>query len=187
MHYDAEDGELFNHPPVLQDYNLFTTDPALVEAVHREGADWAEQRLQAFGQGCGSAGLLQAGDQANRYTPELRTHDRFGHRVDEVHFHPAYHQLMQHAFGSGMHSLAWTAEKPGAHVAHAAMVYMMAQTETGVCCPAAMTYAAVPSLRFRRLRRLERLKAAGRKAGSSLSAQRYAASAAVELPPLRWM
>ncbi|MDH3450968.1 MAG: acyl-CoA dehydrogenase family protein [Gammaproteobacteria bacterium] len=146
--YDSrQDDELLNHPPVLQDYNVFATDQALVGAVRREGAEWCEQRLLTFGKRCGSAELLEAGNLANRYPPELHTHDRFGHRLDEVRFHPAYHQLMQHVFNSGLHSLAWTAERPGAHVAHAAMVYMMAQTETGVCCPAAMTYAAVPSLR----------------------------------------
>ena len=126
---------------------MFATDQALVEAVNREGGKWCKQSLATFGERCGSAELLDAGHLANRYPPELRTHDRFGHRIDEVAFHPAYHQLMQHVFGSGMHSVAWTAKDPGAHVAHAAMVYMMAQAETGVCCPAAMTYAVVPSLR----------------------------------------
>jgi putative acyl-CoA dehydrogenase len=145
--YDSQQDDMINQPPPLQDYNLFSTDRALVDAVLREGGKRGETKLQTFGERCGSAELLHAGDLANRYPPELHTHDRFGHRIDEVRFHPAYHQLMQHVFGSGMHSIAWTGKAPGAHVAHAAMVYMMAQTETGVCCPAAMTYAAVPSLR----------------------------------------
>ena len=85
------------------------------------------------------ATILEAGDLANRHPPQLRTHDRFGKRIDEVEFHPSYHELMQHVFGNGMHSIGWRNDKPGGHVAHAAMVYMMAQVETGVCCPAAMT------------------------------------------------
>ncbi|MDH3713789.1 MAG: acyl-CoA dehydrogenase family protein [Gammaproteobacteria bacterium] len=145
--YDTQRDELINQPPPLQDYNMFSSDQALVEAVLREGGKRGEKRLRTFGERCGSTDLLEAGNLANRCPPELHTHDRFGHRIDEVRFHPAYHQLMQHVFGSGMHSIAWTQKTTGAHVAHAAMVYMMAQTETGVCCPAAMTYAAVPSLR----------------------------------------
>jgi len=147
-HYEPQRDELLNQPPPLRDYNMFSTDQALTKAAAREGAQWCKERLLKFGGRRGSAELLHAGNLANRHPPELHTHDRFGYRIDEVEFHPAYHQLMQHVFGSGMHSLAWTAKTSGAHVAHAAMVYMMAQTETGVCCPAAMTYAAVPSLRI---------------------------------------
>lgn len=139
--------EVTNQSPALQDYDAYSGDPALVRVVEKAQGHWATDRLRAFGQGVGSARLIEAGDLANRHTPELRTFDRAGHRLDEVEFHPAYHELMQHCFGSGMHSIAWTEKRPGAHVAHAAMVYLMAQVETGVCCPVAMTYAVVPALR----------------------------------------
>ncbi len=145
-HSQPGESPALNQPPPLEDYNAFERDPALVAALAREGAAWAHDRLGVFGIATGGAELLRAGALANEHPPRLHTHDRFGQRIDEVEFHPAYHQLMRHVFSSAMHSIAWT-EHQGGHVAHAAMVYLMAQTETGVCCPAAMTYAAVPSLR----------------------------------------
>ena len=85
----------------LLDYNMYTQDQALREAVVREGAAWAEDGLQAFGGLTGSADYLELGVLANRNPPELDTHDRFGHRVDLVRFHPAYHQLMRTAIEQG--------------------------------------------------------------------------------------
>jgi putative acyl-CoA dehydrogenase len=89
---------------------------------------------------------LRAGELANRHPPELKTFDRCGQRLDEVEFHPAYHQMMRAGIEAGVHSIAWTHESGGGHVAHTALEYLLVQTEAGVCCPLAMTYAAVPAL-----------------------------------------
>jgi len=136
-----------NQVPPLEEYNLFDADPALGEALRREGAGWAEERVRAFGALVGSEHVLQLGFQANRNEPELRTFDRYGRRVDEVDYHPAYHELMRLAVEHGMPSLPWRERRPGAHVAHSAMLYLLSQVEAGVCCPLTMTYAVVPALR----------------------------------------
>jgi len=139
--------EVTNQPRPLVDYNLFDTDAALREALEREGAGWAEDKVRAFGQVLGTEQAQHAGEQANKYEPELRTFDRFGHRIDEVEFHPGYHEMMRLGLEHEVSSLAWTAKKPGAHVAHVALEYMLIQVEAGVCCPITMTYAAIPALR----------------------------------------
>ena len=136
-----------NQVPPLEDYNLFDADPALVEAVRREGAGWAEHELRAFGALMGSERVQRLGFDANRFKPELRTFDRYGQRVDEVEYHPAYHELMRLAVEQGMPSLPWRDARPGAHVAHSVMLYLLSQVEAGVCCPLTMTYAVVPALR----------------------------------------
>lgn len=130
----------------LLDYNMYTQDQALREAVVREGAAWAEDGLQAFGALTGSADYLELGVLANRHPPELDTHDRFGHRVDLVRFHPSYHQLMRTAIEQGIHASPWTEPGPGAHVARAARFYLQTQVEAGHGCPITMTFAAVPAL-----------------------------------------
>ncbi len=139
--------DVTNQPPPLEDYNLYDQDAALSEALHREGAGWAEDRVRALGAELGSARVAELATQANRYGPELKTFDRFGHRIDEVTFHPAYHDMMTLGMKHGIPSIAWTADKPGGHVAHTAMEFMLAQVEPGVCCPLTMTYAGVPALR----------------------------------------
>lgn len=136
-----------NQPPPLENYNLFDTDQALVDGVAREGAAWAAEQIRAFGAQMGSAENLRHGELANRYPPVLKTFDRFGQRIDEVEFHPSYHHLMNSGIEAGIHSLAWTTDRYGGHVAHAALEYLLVQTEAGVCCPITMTYAAVPALR----------------------------------------
>ena len=108
---------------------------------------WAEARVAAFGAELGRAETLRQGELANRFPPELKSFDRFGHRIDEVEFHPAYHYMMQLGVDYGVPSLAWSTDGPGGHVAHTAMEYMLFQVEAGVCCPLTMTYAAVPALR----------------------------------------
>ena len=90
-----------NQPPPLLDYNVYETDRALVEAVRREGAEWAEQRISAVGELAGSEHAQTLGRLANENPPRLRTHDRYGHRVDEVEFHPAWHELLGMAVGHG--------------------------------------------------------------------------------------
>jgi putative acyl-CoA dehydrogenase len=139
--------EVFNQPPLLVDYNLFDSDPILRAAVTREGAGWAKEKLQAFGALMGSERVAELATAANRFPPELKTFDRFGRRLDEVAFHPAYHELMALVKAHEVHSIAWTANQSGGHVAHMALEYMLVQAEPGVCCPTTMTYASVPALR----------------------------------------
>jgi len=138
--------EVTNQVPPLVGYNLFAEDRVLVEALAREGAGWADERARHLGDIVGSDPMTW-GVQANTYAPVLRTHDRFGHRIDEVEFHPAWHELMRLAVAHGLHSLPWREPVPGAHAARAAMFYVLVQVEAGVGCPLSMTYAAVPALR----------------------------------------
>lgn len=121
--------EVFNQPPPLENYNVYLADLALQEAVRRNGADWAERELIEFGALAGRADIIELGFQANENPPQLFTHDRFGHRVDLVKFHPAYHELMRIALEHGLHSSPWTDPKPGAHVARAAKYYLHTQVE----------------------------------------------------------
>jgi putative acyl-CoA dehydrogenase len=138
--------DITNQPPPFEDVNIFATDRALTDAVEREGAAAHAQSLSAFGARAGSAEVIGWSFAANRNAPELKAFDRYGRRIDEVNFHPAYHKLMEVGLSGGFASLAWTAQS-GGHVAHAAILYMMAQIEQGVCCPMTMTYAALPALR----------------------------------------
>jgi putative acyl-CoA dehydrogenase len=139
--------EVQNQPPPLEPYNLFATDAVLRDAVRREGASWAESELTALGATLGKPETIQLGYDANRFAPQLRTFDRYGHRLDEVEFHPAWHELLGLALRSGLHSSPWADPKSGAHVARAAGTYMLGQIESGVYCPVAMTYGSVPTLR----------------------------------------
>ncbi len=139
--------EVFNQPPPLVDYNVFTGDRALQEAVQREGAGWALERLAGFGQALGRAETIDWGGQANRNPPVLQSFDRYGRRRDTIEFHPAWHSLMTLAVAEGIHTAPWAEPRPGAHVARAAQVYMQCQIEAGVQCPLTMTYGVVPALR----------------------------------------
>jgi putative acyl-CoA dehydrogenase len=136
-----------NQPPPLENSNLFVLDTALVAGVQREGAAWARDRLDVFGAKVCAEETLKASELANRFPPQLKIFDRYGQRIDEVEFHPSYHTLMMLGFGAGVHSIAWTNDNRGGHVAHAALEYLLVQSEAGVCCPMTMTYAAVPVLR----------------------------------------
>ncbi|HEY8324772.1 MAG TPA: isovaleryl-CoA dehydrogenase [Ktedonobacterales bacterium] len=144
---DFETHEVFNQPPPLVGYNVYEQDIALREGVAREGAAWAGPRLREIGAVAGSEEAIAWGEQANRYPPELRTHDRYGHRIDEVSFHPAWHELMRRAVGWGLHASPWRDPQPGAHVARAAGFLVWSQVEAGHGCPISMTYAAIPALR----------------------------------------
>jgi putative acyl-CoA dehydrogenase len=139
--------EVENQPPALEAYDLFSTDRALREGLAREGAAWAEARVRAFGRLLGDPHTLELGRQANRHPPELRTHDRFGHRIDEVEFHPAWHEVMRLAVAHEVHALPWREPRPGAHVARSALLSLLAQVEAGSCCPITMAFACVPALR----------------------------------------
>ncbi|OZB20590.1 MAG: DNA alkylation response protein, partial [Marinobacter sp. 34-60-7] len=139
--------EVTNQPRPLENYNLYQQDTALQEGVLREGAGHAHDQLTDYGAWAGLARSIELGHQANAQKPALRTHDRFGHRVDEVSFHPAYHELMAMALEHGLHSRPWTHPGQGAHVARAAKYYLHSQVEAAHCCPITMTFAAIPSIR----------------------------------------
>ena len=139
--------EVTNMPPHLENQDLWQGDIALRESVHREGGGWGEEKLSAFGALSGSAEIFEQARLANRHAPELKSFDRYGMRINQVDYHPAYHQLMDVAISNELPSFAWKYSQPGSHVVHAALTYMFNQAEGGVLCPMAMTYAAVPSLR----------------------------------------
>lgn len=145
--YWAETHTVDNQPPALRDTNTYQQDAALREAVAREGAAWAETDIAAFGALTGSQEMIELGFQANENKPVLYTHDNYGHRIDEVRFHPAYHRLMQVSLAHGLHSSHWTDPRPGAHVARAAKFYLQAQVDAAHGCPVTMTSAAIPALR----------------------------------------
>ncbi|WP_433294078.1 acyl-CoA dehydrogenase family protein [Pseudonocardia sp. CA-142604] len=138
--------EVANQVPPLGDVDT-AADPALLEALHREGAGWAEAEVHAAGRLAGSEQAREWGRLANEYPPVLRTHDRVGHRIDEVEFHPAWHELLGTAVRLGLTAGPWQDDRPGAHAAHAATSLAWTQVEAGHMCPVGMTYAAVPTLR----------------------------------------
>ena len=138
--------EVTNQPPPLTGYDA-SDDPALLSALRREGAGWAEPELRELGRLAGGEQAQNDGRLANEHPPRLRTHDRYGHRVDEVEFHPAWHDLVTTAVGHGLHAAPWRDSRPGAHVARAAGFYVWGQAEAGHLCPVSMTYAIVPALR----------------------------------------
>ncbi|WP_116050045.1 acyl-CoA dehydrogenase family protein [Amycolatopsis palatopharyngis] len=138
--------EVTNQVPPLTGHDV-ADDPALLESLHREGAGWAEPELRELGRLAGTEQAQEWGRLANENPPVLRTHDRYGHRVDEVEFHPHWHDLMRVAVGHGLHATPWQQDRAGAHVARAAKTYVWMQVESGHVCPISMTYAAVPALR----------------------------------------
>src|SRR6266568_5244770 len=138
--------EVTNQVPPLVDFDA-ADHPALLEGLRREGAGWAEDELRALGRLAGSAQAQEWGRLAERHHPVLHTHDRWGHRVDEVEYDPAYHELMRVAVANGLHAAPWLDDRPGAHVARAAKLLTWGQTDAGHTCPISMTYAVVPALR----------------------------------------
>ena len=135
-----------NQPPPLEGYDLFFEDAALVEALRREGAATREEECGAFGRLCGGE-PLELGRLANEHPPTLRAFDRFGERIDEVEFHPAWHELMRVGVEHGLHAAPWADPEPAPHVARAACFLTLAYAEAGVACPLSMTYSAIPALR----------------------------------------
>jgi putative acyl-CoA dehydrogenase len=138
--------EVTNQPPPLEGRNLFEDHVALVEGLEREGGGWARGRATEIGAIWGGE-PLEWGVQANENPPRLRTHDRYGNRIDEVEFHPAWHRLMALASEHELHSLPWTTAREGAHVARAALYLTTGGADAGHGCPITMTFAAVPALR----------------------------------------
>jgi len=135
-----------NQPPPLEGYDLFSEDAALVDALRREGAATREEECGAFGRLCGGE-PLELGRLANEHPPTLRAFDRFGERIDEVEFHPAWHELMRVGVEHGLHAAPWADPEPAPHVARAARFLTLAYAEAGVGCPLSMTYSAIPALR----------------------------------------
>ncbi|MEU0026896.1 DNA alkylation response protein [Streptomyces sp. NPDC006335] len=135
-----------NQPPPLAPYDA-SDDTALLEGLRREGADWAEEGIRRLGLRAGSVEAQEWADQANRHEPVLRTHDRYGNRVDEVDFHPSWHHLMRTAVAEGLAGSPWAEDRTGAHVARTAGGLVWGHTDAGHGCPTSMTYAAVPALR----------------------------------------
>ena len=136
---------MFNQPP-LEDVNLYSADPVLARFVDWEGGSAHDQLLRGYGRNIGSARAYKWGRDANRYPPELHTHDRYGNRIDQVEFHPAWHALMELSISHRVHSLPWVSGE-GGFVARAAMMMMMAEVEAGHGCPISMTASVVPALR----------------------------------------
>ena len=139
--------EVLNQPPALVDYNLFTVDRILGAALEREGAGWSKPQVEEFGRLVGTEQAIRWGFQANENPPVLHTHDRCGHRLDEVEFHPAWHDLMRLSIEHGLASLPWSEPQRGAHVARAALMLLASENEAGHTCPVSMTYSSVPALR----------------------------------------
>jgi len=137
--------EVTNQPPPLLDHDVAAGDAALVEAVARHGAD--PDTLRELGELAGTERAERWAAEANRYPPVLRTHDRYGNRIDEVDFHPAWHELMRVAVGAGLHGTPWVSTAPAPHLTRAARFYLWSQVEAGHGCPSSMTYAVVPALR----------------------------------------
>lgn len=141
---DLGSHEVSNQPPELGDIDLWSSDPALQCYAAMAGADWVH--LSSHGKSMGTAEIRATGRAANRNTPELVLFDVAGRRLDEVRFHPAYHQMMSLGLEGGYSGIAWEG-RVGGHATHAAMVYLHSQVEPGSCCPMTMTYAAIPALR----------------------------------------
>ncbi len=144
---DLPTHEVINMPPHMGDQDLFATDLALREGLDREGAGWAKDHVAAFGKLAGREQTLDWANQANRYGPEIQAFDRHGMRINQVSFHPGYHDLMDLAIVNDLPTFAWNNPRQGNHVAHGALSYLLNQIEGGVLCPTAMTYSVVPTLR----------------------------------------
>lgn len=147
LHEFAETHEVINQVPPLDGANLYRVDLPLQEWVRRYHGGWAENRLDSYGALAGGP-LMAAGFLANENKPVFKSHDRYGHRIDLVEFHPAYHELMRASIESGIPSMPWTDPRAGAQVARAGLSYLHSQAEAGTGCPLTMTFACVPALRL---------------------------------------
>jgi putative acyl-CoA dehydrogenase len=144
-HTVAHFDEVPNQPPPFVNMNLFSCDRVLAETVAREGKAIDAARLVEFGAAMGSADMWAIAATIHRHTPELHSFDRYGGRIDEVEYHPGYHEVMRRGIQSGISAAPWRGEKCG-HTLHAALEYLLAKVEPSVCCPITMTYAAPAAL-----------------------------------------
>jgi putative acyl-CoA dehydrogenase len=142
-----EKDDVLNQPPPLRDYNVFLSDRALVEALAGDIETASFETLSQLGAIAGSAEAQNWARLANTYPPVLHTHDRYGRRIDDVEYHPAYHELMRVAARFGLHAAPWASSDAARHLTRAAGFYVWGQVEAGHGCPVSMTYAAVPALR----------------------------------------
>jgi putative acyl-CoA dehydrogenase len=139
--------EVTNQPVPLAGHNAFATDPALREALERNGGGWGVDRVRDFGEIVVSEEALEHSRRAQRNIPILRTHDRFGNRIDEIDYDPSMHWMLRLGVEREVNSLPWRDPRAGAHVVRAGLFYLMNQLDTGPCCPMAINYAAVPTIR----------------------------------------
>jgi len=139
--------EVFNQPPPIVPYNVLEADVVLGEALEREGGGWGVDRLREIGELAGSEEAHDHSERAERNEPILRTHDRYGQRIDEIELDPSWHWSLRQAIERELHCLPWRQPKPGAHVVRAALFMTWSQVGSGVMCPVSMTYSAIPALR----------------------------------------
>src|SRR5947209_325299 len=139
--------EVLNQPPPLVDFNAFEADSALREALIREGGEWGLDRVRDFGAVVASSEAQTHARRAQRNIPVLKTHDRFGNRVDEIEYDPSMHWMLRLGVERELNSLPWREPRPGAHVVRAGMFHLFNQLDTGPCCPMSINYAAVPTMR----------------------------------------
>jgi putative acyl-CoA dehydrogenase len=139
--------DVLNQAPPIAPYNVFEADLPMQEALEREGGGWGVDRLRDTGELAGSPETLEHSERCERNEPQLRTHDRYGNRVDEIELDPSWHWLLRQAIEREIHSLPWRDPRAGAHVVRAALMYTWSQANSGVMCPVSMTYSAIPALR----------------------------------------
>jgi putative acyl-CoA dehydrogenase len=143
----ASTHDVLNQAPPIVPYDVFGADLPLSEALEREGGGWGVDRLRDAGELAGSPEALEHSERSERNEPILRTHDRYGNRIDEVELDPSWHWCLRQAIEREMHCLPWRDPQPGAHVVRAALFLVWSQVGSGVMCPVSMTYAAIPALR----------------------------------------
>jgi putative acyl-CoA dehydrogenase len=139
--------DVTNQAPPITPYNVFDADLPLRDALEREGGGWGVDRLHDTGELAGSREALEHSERAERNEPRLRTHDRYGNRIDGVELDPSWHWCLRQAIEREIHCLPWREPQPGAHVVRAGLMYTWSQVNAGVMCPVSMTYSVVPALR----------------------------------------
>ncbi len=135
-----------NQPSILENYNIYDSDKVLADCIQKSNAEWASGQLQKLGSVLGSSEFIEHGNLANNNKPIFHSHDRHGHRIDQVEYHPSYHQLFKLTVANGIHSDPWANPKSGAHAARAAKLFMTYQVDQGHICPTTMTYGCVPAI-----------------------------------------
>ncbi|WP_328540152.1 acyl-CoA dehydrogenase family protein [Streptomyces sp. NBC_00344] len=143
---DRRTHDVTNQAPRRAGLDEYGTNMPLRAAVREFGAAHHEPQLHEIGSLVGSEQFQHWAELAHTCPPALRTHDRYGNRIDEIDFHPAYHEVTGAAVRYGTHTAAWADPKPGAAVARAASFMLFAQIEPGHACPMSMSHAVVPVL-----------------------------------------